>query len=345
MNSSRSAILDEGDAESVATRKQKIKVGVFLVACIALASLGVMLVGGMLEEKGENYWIEFNESVLGLYEGGIVEYLGVTVGKVTSIYVTDANRALTQIVIDPNKVRLREGVEARLVLYSFATGTMAISLSGGDPHAPQIKPGSRIPSKTSMIGALSTRSESIIEDLASISQSISTGLAGIQEGDLTAIVDKVNRLLDKGEEIVDDGADFIDMAKDTLTDLRGDMKRLMEDFSEVTQDIRRLGANLDERVMAVRARVEVIEMERLQTQVSQVLDNFASVSAKLEETLAHYQDVSTHVLDEVDNVEYTLRAAVEEIGRTLASVRVLADQLKEDPSSLVRGKGIRKEPR
>lgn len=329
----------------MATRKQKIKVGVFLFVCTALALLGIMLVGGMLEEKGDGYWIEFNESVLGLYEGGIVEYLGVTVGKVTSIYVADGNRALAQIVIDPNKVRLREGVEARLVLYSFATGTMAISLSGGESHAPVLKPGSQIPSKTSMIGALSSRSESIIEDLASISESISTGLAGIQEGDLTAIIDKVNRLLEKGEEIVDDGADFISTAQDTVTDLRGDMKRLIEEFSELARDIRKLGGNVDDLVVAVRERVEVIEMDRLQTQLNQVLDNFASVSAKLEETLAHYQDVSTHVLYEVDNVEYTLRAAVEEIGRTLESVRVLADQLKEDPSSLVRGRGAMKEPR
>lgn len=329
----------------MATRKQKIKVGVFLFVCTALAVAGVMLVGGMLEDKGDQYWIEFNESVLGLYEGGIVEYLGVTVGKVTSIYVTDGNRALAQIVINPNKVRLHEGVEARLVLYSFATGTMAISLSGGDPHAPTLKPGSQIPSKTSMIGALSTRSENIIEDLASISESISTGLAGIREGDLTAIIDKVNRLLEKGEEIVDDGADFMDIAKDTVTELRGDMKRLIEDFSELTQDIRKLGDNVNELVLAVRERVDVIEMDRLQTQLNKVLDNFASVSARLEETLAHYQDVSNHVLYEVDNVEYTLRAAVEEIGRTLESVRVLAEQLKEDPSSLVRGRGAIKEPR
>lgn len=329
----------------MATPKQKVKVGVFLSVCITFTVVGIILIGGMMEDKGDPFWIEFEESVLGLYEGGIVEYLGVTAGKVTNVYVTDSNKALAHIIIDPRKVQLREGVEAQLVLYSLATGTMAISLSGGEPSAPLLKPESQIPAKTSMIGALSSRSENIIENLASISESISTGLAGIQEGDLTAIVDKVNRLLEKGEEIMDGGSSFIDSANDAVNDLRGEAKEVISDVKALANDIKKLAVNLDELVVSVRERVDEIEMGRLQAQLNQVLDNVASVSTKLEETLGHFQNVSTHALHEVDNVEYSLRAAVEEIGKTLDSVRVLADQLKEDPSSLVRGKGTVKEPR
>jgi ABC-type transporter Mla subunit MlaD len=124
----------------VATRGQKTKVGIFLVICLAIMTGTLTYTSGLYKEEGVDYYIEFNESVLGVLEGGVVEYLGVPVGKVTDITVTQNNRARVSVSIDPYKILLRDGVEAQIVIYSIAAGTMAISLSGGDKGNNKVVP-------------------------------------------------------------------------------------------------------------------------------------------------------------------------------------------------------------
>jgi len=126
----------------VATKKQKMKVGIFLIVGFAAIVFAVTYLSGVYREHGLVYWVEFEESILGLNEGGLVEYLGVPVGRVREIYVTDQKKAHVRFVIDPEKVTLQEGVQAELVIYSLAAGTMAISLRGGDPNNPVIPPNS-----------------------------------------------------------------------------------------------------------------------------------------------------------------------------------------------------------
>jgi len=100
----------------VATRKQKMKVGAFLLMCVSLAASGAILISGLNTENGVRYWVEFDESVFGLYEGGMVQYMGVPVGKVENIRVTPNRRAHVDVVVNPDKVTLNDGVEAQLVL-------------------------------------------------------------------------------------------------------------------------------------------------------------------------------------------------------------------------------------
>ena len=48
----------------MATQKQKVKVGVFLIACLVLIVGGAMLIKGMYHDPGEEYTLELDESVL-----------------------------------------------------------------------------------------------------------------------------------------------------------------------------------------------------------------------------------------------------------------------------------------
>ncbi len=53
----------------MATRKQKFQVFVFLIVCLALVGLIIYIVSGMYSTTKLKYWVEFDESVLGIYEG------------------------------------------------------------------------------------------------------------------------------------------------------------------------------------------------------------------------------------------------------------------------------------
>jgi ABC-type transporter Mla subunit MlaD len=329
----------------VATRKQKFKVGLFLAVCFGLLGWGVIIILGIYQNEGIPYSIEFTESVMGLYEGGMVEYLGVPVGKVTSIHVTPEKKAHVDIVINPAKVTLRQGVEAQLVIYSLAASTMAVSLGGGDPTSDSLEPHASIPAKSSIMASIGSQIDGIMENMSAIAASISTGLSGIEEGDLTAMVEKTNRLLDEGRDFAESGAKLIDEATLTVTDVRGKADNVVGQISDLGKDVQKLARNADELITSTRQKVDALDVKDLQGQLNKVLDNIASVSKRLDGAVAQFDALSSNALHEADNVEHNIRGAVKELSQALESVRVLADQIKDDPSSLVRGKGSPKEPK
>ncbi len=323
----------------MATRMQKMKVGAFLIMCVSLAVSGVILISGLYQERGLPYSIEFSESVLGLYEGGIVQYLGVPVGKVTNIRVTPNKRAHVDIMVNPEKVTLREGVEGQLVLYSLATGTMCIQLSGGEPDAKALPPGADIPTRPSIITAISTRVESIIEDLSAMIERFSAATVGLKERDLTVMVEQLHSVLDDGKQLMQNGNDFVGEAKKAVGNLQGPI----EDFGALSKDVRKLAKNVDQLVASIRGKVDKLEVGELQSNLNKVMENISRVSEQLNKTLAQFENLSTNAIHEVDNVQYSIKTSLEEITSAFEDLRALAEQLKEDPSAIVRGKAKVKE--
>lgn len=328
----------------MATRSQKAKVGAFVVLCLALMTAAIVIIAGLYEDQGDRYWIEFDETVLGLYEGGLVEYLGVPVGKVVTFWVTEDNLAHVDIVIDPEKVTLHEGVEAQLVIYSLATGTMAISLHGGLQTVPRLLPDSQIPAKTSIIGSLSAKATDVTENLASIIEKVNNMLGEIEEGDVDALVMRVMGVLDEGQGFLDEGKTFVNEATHTLTDIRGKANEVIENFTAISADAKELTKKVDKLVTVATVKIEEFEVPELQGQLTKVLDNIAEVSGRIDHTLKQFDALSASTLHEVNNVEYSLRKSLEEISDAFDSVRQLSDQLKKDPSSIIRGKSTTKEP-
>ncbi len=323
----------------MATRKQKIKVGVFLTFCFGLIVAGIFTLGGLYENPGLHYWIDFEESVLGLYEGSMVEYLGVPVGKVSSIYVTQENRPRVEINIDPRKVLLREGVEAQLVIYSLAAGTMAISLDGGTIESAPLAPDSKIPTKMSTLTAVSSKVEGFMENLTSIAESVKAGLNGMDDGKLTAVVDNTNELITKGQTFLDDGRGLVDEAQQTVSQVRDEAQKVIEHVKKIMEKVDALAADTDTLVQNVNKKITQVDVEQTQHELQRVLDNIADVSDTVKKTLGEFDALSANVLHEADNMEYMLRQGLGELGNTFDSMRRFIEQLEVDPASLVRGKG------
>ena len=135
----------------MATKRQKIEVGVFLIAA-GLTLTGVLrYLSGMSRVVLDTYYIEFEENVSGLGEGSRVTYMGVAVGKITDVVVTPSNRVRCTIGVNAKKVTIREGITAK---YSMETlfGPFVIDLSGGmDQSAPLLAANSTIEVRESII--------------------------------------------------------------------------------------------------------------------------------------------------------------------------------------------------
>ena len=474
----------------MATPKQKAKVGVFLIICITIAATSTVYLSGLYEDQGIPYWIEFDETILGLYEGGLVEYLGVSVGKLTNISVTskslmrgaftivegdeepttgeptepdyrviltnqddkkytviidvaseevfsgsssEENPTLNLIVgkryeftvaksgthplqilamgketsedhvllaqgpaiglmeenpviawvdnsaqyngtvsftvtpqlieamrtdgrkpgyrsavqvflahvvlsIDPAKATLHEGVQAQIVLYSLATGTNAIELSGGDPQAPMLPANSQIFSTPSTITAISSQIESVVENLSNISTLLSKSLEGMEEGGLADIVTNANDLLVSGKDFLADGKTLVQETTETITGLHGDARTLIETINTLSEDLRVVSANANEVLTVAKVKLEDFDVDGTVGNLNRVLENIADVSERFNEALKQFDDLSANSLHEADNLEHSFRNVLTEMGTVFDALRIFVDQLKDDPASLLRGR-------
>ena len=330
----------------MATKTQRVKVGLFLLICGGLMAAVILLLRGYYNEKGVSYALEFEESISGLYEGGIVTYLGVPVGKVREIFVTNANKPHVNIVIDPVKVQLYEGVEAQLVIYSFAAGTMSISLEGGHPISGELPPGSLIPVKKSILGSLSSDIEVLIDNMSGILESIDKGLVDFEPGTLTKIIDesydlvkKVNTAVDDGKDLMAKGTDFIDEASTTITDLRTDVKEVLDEFVALSEELKPAIQDTRKLLTSSTEKIDQLDLQEMQANLSKVLENVAKLSDKLRETVEGLDDTTASILHETDNLEFTVRALSQDLQSTLNNASRLLEQLNRDPSALIRGQG------
>ncbi len=326
----------------MATRKQQFKVGLFLVFCFGLMAAGAVYLSGLYEEKGLSYSIVFDESVLGVYEGGLVEYLGVAVGKVQNIEVTRANQVRVDILIDPGKVQLRQGVQAQLVMYSLAAGTMAISLSGGDGGAP-LPPNSRIPAKSSMFKSVSSSVDQLMADVARVVAQVKEGLQGLEEGELNLVVERVNALLEDGEGFLAESQALVKETTETVRQVRGQTGGVIDEVRELASELRNTARDVDALIVVATAKVEALDVTQTQAELNRVLTNLGDLSSKLNDAMGQFDALSANLQHKTDNVAYSLRDAVREISDTLDAVRQLVDQAKEDPAAFLRGPAVIKE--
>lgn len=329
----------------MATKPQKMKVGLFLIICFGMIGATFAYLANYYENPGVHYTIEFNESILGLYDGAIVTYLGVTVGKVRSISVTPRNTAVVDIIIDPNKVVLMEGVEAQLTLYSFASGTMAVSLTGFREGGRPLPEGSRIPTRPSTITAISEQTEDLVANLNAISDTIRVGLEGMGEGDLDAILKKIDTALENANAILEDGKGIAGDVQSVVANVRDRIDGVVNEFEGLSADLRSLARNADEFVVVAKEKVAQFDVDTTQVNVNRVLDNIAEIAEKVDGTLADLNNITANALHQADNVEFNLRRATGEVVEAFGALQALVEQLRQDPSSIVRGKGTVKEPR
>jgi phospholipid/cholesterol/gamma-HCH transport system substrate-binding protein len=312
----------------VATRAQKTKVGLFLIVCTAVLIGILLLVARLTTIEYDPYIVEFHESVLGLSQDSTVVYVGVPIGKVGSITVTDSGSALVTILVQKDNVTLYEGVTARLQIQSLALGTMIVGLQGGDPSAPRLEPGSRIPAEKSLFEDVSMQAGQLIERLDSILLKVDRSLEGMQPGDLAKTIDEAQGLLV-------DARTFLNTTRGEVESLSARVDTSMEQLDGLLADARGAARNFGDAANAVKDAVEPLDLASFEQRLSQQLD---SLSGEVESALQTFDSTAKTVAHGADNVEFTLRETLRQLNETLASMKELTDYLRQDPSSVIRGR-------
>jgi len=326
----------------LATRSQKAKVGVFLMLCIGVMAAAMALLAGF-SDPGTTYTVVFERSILGLYEGGMVEYLGVPIGKVKEITVNKDNKPVIILAIDPRKVTLYKGIEAQLVLYSFASGSMAVSLKGGDPALGELPPGSNIPAKPSLIDDISTQITEVMDDVNGITEVLASGLDGLEEGKLTEMVNKVDGLLDDAKTFMEKTNETVAEANTTITDVRERTAKLIDNVTEISEDAKPVVDNVNELVVTMNQKLKELDVKAAGEDLNKVLTNMAELTEKFNKAMEQFDNIAASTQHEADNLEFSLRGALGDMRQALTAMQMFVDQLAQDPAQLIRGKGKPKE--
>jgi phospholipid/cholesterol/gamma-HCH transport system substrate-binding protein len=316
----------------LATRSQKIKVSVFLLGNLIVLGGMFALIAGFNTTETIPYTIYFDESVLGLYEQSLVEYLGVPVGKVSNIRVNEAGLAEVTIEVEPDKVEIRRGVTAKIVIFSLATGAMAISLSGGEKDALLLEAKSVIPTSPSAFASFQSQLQDLTDTMKRILTKIDDGLAGMEEGALVAVVDEVKGMLE-------DGRTFVASVDVTVARLEENLTPSLDELKGLLSEARGMAEQGRDLVGTVQSKVDEVEPGVMQGDLKQVLDRLDGLLADLQSAAETFDTTSQAVSYKMDNVEYGLRDLLRTATDALTAVKDLAEYLQEDPSALIRGPG------
>jgi paraquat-inducible protein B len=304
-------------------------IGIFVVIAIALVVAAVLILGsGKFFKKYNRVVMFFDGSVKGLAVGAPVDFRGVKIGTVAEIKMTFNPKDFTFTIpvyadIDPSGVevvgstladthkayreRMQEmvsrGLRAQLETQSFVTGQLMVSCDfypdtparflGTDTKYPEIP---TIPTTLQQIGA---RLEKI--PLDEIAEKLRNSLAGI------------DKLVNSPEmiQLVKSTAKGVEDARTLVRDVDAQIKPLVSDFKDTTQDIRKLAVS-----------------------ATKTSDDAGVALKKAEGAVSNIQNLTG------DNsvMVYRLNKALGEVENAARSFRILAEELDRQPQSVIFGK-------
>jgi phospholipid/cholesterol/gamma-HCH transport system substrate-binding protein len=303
------------------TRAHYVAVGTFVLAIIFLGFVAVLSLGRVeFVQELKRYYIFFKGSVIGLSKGSLVQYNGITVGRVVDVRVDpdDLEKIQVTVEIDTTLVKIKADARA-FVETALLSGVSTVQIRGGTNEAKDLEPlpGHRYP----VIAAGSSVFQRVTE-------------AGPQLLDrLMVAVDNLNSLLTEQNRKA---------VSDTLQNLR----TITDGFIAPSKQAGELVANANAAVLEIAALLRDVDQSYigkggLKDQASQTLNDFDRLAKSLLESSRQLQQVlqenrsSLHqftqgTLTQVSNLVSDMQRFITGLTRFLSAV-------ERDPTRLLFG--------
>ncbi len=299
-------------------------IGAFVVGAIALAVLGVVVLGsGQLFKDVSKFVMYFSGSVDGLATGAPVKFKGVQIGEVSEIRINlgefrpsdvripvivevDNARLIAENVVEnpsnPDRLRwlIDQGLRAQLQPQSLLTGLLFVQL---DIHpdtrieffAPE---GFKYPEIPTIPTVLEQAQSAMVKVLASL-----------EKADIDGLISALKRTVDGIDQLVNG---------DPLKGAVAKLPDTIDGLNESLENIKKLAANIDGK------------MGPLSQSVNQTADAASRALNQLDTTLQGVQWVV--------QPDARLSVMLHEIAEAARSIRLLADYLERNPGALLRGR-------
>ena len=329
-------------------------IGLFVLGAIALVVVAIVTLGsGKLFKRTTTAVCYFEGSVGGLNEGAPVVFRGVKIGTVKDIaFRFDPQKALVTIpvfieleqrrkgvtkeeIVETYKQLIDRGLKAQLEMQSIVTGQMQVALDfypdkpakfkGTDPEYFEI------PTVQSPLQELGKKLEKIPID--EIFQQVLVAVKGIE---------KVINSPEIPETI------------HSINEAVKEIKPLAANLEEAVKDVRKLVQNVDGKVGPLASSIEgtVNDYGKLARDASNKIDTLSlglndtikeiqKAVSSIEKTLGEAQLTlaeAKRTLSEDSTLQYEITETLQELQKGARSIRLLADDLKRRPESVLWGK-------
>jgi len=303
------------------TRAHYVAVGAFVLAVIVLGFVAVLSLGRVeFTQDLKRYYVFFKGSVTGLSKGSLVQYNGITVGRVIDVRVDpdDLEKIQVTVEIDQNLVPIKTDARA-FVDTNLLSGVATIQIRGGTRDAKDLdpEPGHRYP----VIAAGSSVFQRVTE-------------AGPQLLDrLMVVADSLNAVLSEQN-------------RQAVTDSLQNMRTITGAFVAPSQEVGELVANANATVLEMKSLMSHIDQSYaskggLRDQASQALNDFDRLAKNLVDTNHQLQQVlqenrgglhefTQATLTQVSNLVSDMQHFIAGLSRFVSSV-------ERDPARLLFG--------
>ena len=302
------------------TRAHHVVIGLFTLIVVSAALLFCLwLTNSGSDRQFRLYDIVFNEPVSGLSQGSTVQYSGIRVGEVTQLRLDrdNPNKVWARIRVSAS-TPIREDTQARLTVAGI-TGTSNIQFSSGSQTSP-------------LLEGKDDEVPIIIATPSPMSQLLANGENFMTNANEVLV--RLNQLLapDNQQRLVTT-LDNLALVTQTVADQRGDLRTLLQQLAQASKQ----------------ANETLTQTNRLLRNANGLMDGqgkqLVSDAAK---TMASLQNTST-ILNKLVSENKTslnngmqgmneLGPAVDELRRTLATLRAAVSRLEENPAALLRGR-------
>ena len=323
-------------------------IGVFTILGLLLAAGALLLFGaGKFFEKSSSIILYFEKSAYGLLVGSEVRFGGVRIGRVTSIQVIidqKQNRKIIPVVVELSHKDLKDvgltsdgaidlltkqgvnkaiadGLRARMKQQSLLTGQLYIEFDL-IPDSPIFDYKPAVASGFPNVPTLGTEMDDLIKGIAD-------GLKKFNDLDLAGVMKDVR--------------DVIVNAKNQIAELN--LKQINENILGITADVRKLTGD-KKLATAIESLDEALksfdEMSKKANQgIDPLMKNMEVVMQKATTALAKVEEASGSISQFTNPrapVLMRLQNVLEEAERASRAIKELANDLKQNPSALLRGK-------
>jgi phospholipid/cholesterol/gamma-HCH transport system substrate-binding protein len=284
----------------MATKAQKIRVGVFTAVCGTLIAVVLVTFGGLrFWEKRDEYRIVFDDSVMGLESGSLVYLNGMKVGSVKRIEVAPEDLRKVAVTIEiKDGVPVKQDTKA-LLQYAGITGLRVIDLRGGTYASAVLPPGSTITTGKTTLDKLEERAQSIVARTETIMQRVDDILANVQT--------------------ISNPKQF-----EAMPEIMAQAKVTADNLATTSATLKTMA---NENRAAIRATVESVNQsaeratEILDTEVASILRNANATVASVKNVVTSNQSL--------------LRSALFDLRQATKSFKELARDLRQKPSRLI----------
>jgi phospholipid/cholesterol/gamma-HCH transport system substrate-binding protein len=303
------------------TRAHYVAVGAFVLVVIVLGLVAALSFGRVeFAQDLKRYYIFFKGSVTGLSKGSLVQYNGITVGRVVDVRVDPDDLEKIQVTVEIDKDLVKIKTDARAFLdTNLLSGVATIQIRGGTREAKELEPqpGHRYP---------------VIASGSSVIQRVSE--AGPQLLDrLMVAVENLNNLLNEQN-------------RKAISDSLQNVRTITEAFVAPSQEVSELVANSNRTVLEMTKLLDHIDQSYagkggLKDQASQALSDFDRLSKNLVDTNRQLQTVlqenrsglrefTQGTLNQLSNLVSDTQRFIAGLSRFIASV-------ERDPARLLFG--------